>query len=54
MRQSTLVTTPASCLEFEAGDFRLKVPESAMSEGFKTTMGVNDRIICRGCSNYVW
>ena len=40
MKQSNLSTTSTNCLEFEAGDFSLKIPECAMNEGFKTTMGV--------------
>lgn len=40
MKQSTtLSTTSTNCFEFEAGDFSLKIPECAMNEGFKTTMG---------------
>ena len=37
---STIATSTNNCLEFEAGDFRLKVPEQAMSDGFKVAMGV--------------
>ena len=42
MRQETMATTIATnnCLEFEAGDFRLKVPDSAMNDYFKTSMGL--------------
>ena len=40
MKQSTVSTVPCNnCLEFECGDLKLKVPESAMNDQFKSNMG---------------